>query len=56
MGMEFPFSADDKGSIDGRHLMQTTHESFARDEASAPGSDRSFGIVLAGCDCARGPC
>jgi len=26
---------------------QSTHESFVRDEAAAPGSDRTFGLVMA---------
>jgi hypothetical protein len=28
-------------------MNQSTHESFSRDEASAPGSDRTFGLVMA---------
>ena len=28
-------------------MQQTTHENFAREETIAPGSDRSFGIVMA---------
>jgi hypothetical protein len=28
-------------------MNQSTHESFARDEAAAPGSDRTFGLVMA---------
>ena len=27
---------------------QSTHESFVRDEVTAPGSDRTFGLVMAG--------
>jgi hypothetical protein len=29
-------------------MQQSTHESFTREEASAPGSDRTFGLVMAG--------
>ena len=29
-------------------MTQATHESFVRDEGSAPGSDRTFGLVMAG--------
>lgn len=29
-------------------MNQSTHESFARDEAVQPGSDRTFGLVMAG--------
>jgi hypothetical protein len=29
-------------------MKQSTHESFVRDEATAPGSDRTFGLVMAG--------
>jgi len=29
-------------------MNQSTHESFSREEASAPGSDRTFGLVMAG--------
>jgi saxitoxin biosynthesis operon SxtJ-like protein len=29
-------------------MTQSTHESFSREEASAPGSDRTFGLVMAG--------
>jgi hypothetical protein len=29
-------------------MNQSTHESFSRDETSAPGSDRTFGFVMAG--------
>ena len=29
-------------------MTQSTHENFSRDEASAPGSDRTFGLVMAG--------
>jgi len=28
-------------------MNQSTHENFSRDEASAPGSDRTFGLVMA---------
>jgi hypothetical protein len=28
-------------------MIQSTHESFARDEAAAPGSDRTFALVMA---------
>jgi len=28
-------------------MNQSTHENFGRDEASAPGSDRTFGLVMA---------
>src|SRR5438552_13534083 len=28
-------------------ITQSTHESFARDEPPAPGSDRTFGLVMA---------
>ena len=29
-------------------MAQLTHESFVRDEVTAPGSDRTFGLVMAG--------
>jgi len=29
-------------------MNQSTHESFTRDEAALPGSDRTFGLVMAG--------
>jgi hypothetical protein len=29
-------------------MNQSTHESFSRDETSTPGSDRTFGLVMAG--------
>jgi hypothetical protein len=29
-------------------MNQSTHESFVRDEAAQPGSDRNFGLVMAG--------
>jgi len=29
-------------------MKQSTHESFDRDEAAQPGSDRAFGLVMAG--------
>jgi len=29
-------------------MAQSTHESFSRDEAQSPGSDRNFGLVMAG--------
>jgi hypothetical protein len=29
-------------------MNQSTHENFNREEASAPGSDRTFGLVMAG--------
>jgi hypothetical protein len=29
-------------------MKQSTHESFDRDEAAQPGSDRTFGLVMAG--------
>jgi hypothetical protein len=29
-------------------MNQSTHESFVRDEAAQPGSDRTFGLVMAG--------
>ena len=29
-------------------MAQSAHESFVRDEATAPGSDRTFGLVMAG--------
>jgi len=29
-------------------MKQSTHESFAREEAAQPGSDRTFGLVMAG--------
>lgn len=29
-------------------MNQSTHESFVRDEAAQPGSDRAFGLVMAG--------
>jgi hypothetical protein len=29
-------------------MNQSTHENFSRDEASTPGSDRTFGLVMAG--------
>jgi hypothetical protein len=29
-------------------MSQSTHENFNREEASAPGSDRTFGLVMAG--------
>jgi saxitoxin biosynthesis operon SxtJ-like protein len=29
-------------------MNQSTHESFTRDEAAQPGSDRTFGLVMAG--------
>jgi hypothetical protein len=32
----------------GRQLQESTHETFSRDENIVPGSDRSFGLVMAG--------
>lgn len=29
-------------------MTQSTHEDFSRDEVSSPGSDRNFGLVMAG--------
>ncbi len=29
-------------------MQQSTHENFIREEAAAPGSDRTFGLVMAG--------
>jgi isoprenylcysteine carboxyl methyltransferase (ICMT) family protein YpbQ len=29
-------------------MNQSTHENFSREEASSPGSDRTFGLVMAG--------
>ena len=29
-------------------MAQSTHENFSRDEAVSPGSDRNFGLVMAG--------
>ena len=29
-------------------MAQLTHENFVRDEVTAPGSDRTFGLVMAG--------
>jgi hypothetical protein len=29
-------------------MTQSTHENFSRDEAASPGSDRNFGLVMAG--------
>ena len=29
-------------------MAQSTHENFSRDEATSPGSDRNFGLVMAG--------
>src|SRR6266853_4444278 len=46
-------SAADKARGISRRVLSTvamnpsTHESFARDEAAVPGSDRTFGLVMA---------
>ena len=32
-------------------MNQSTHENFSRDEAASPGSDRTFGLVMASVVC-----
>src|ERR1700722_20498894 len=48
----FPFAPDkargDKGVLSTVVMAQSTHENFSRDEAVSPGSDRNFGLVMAG--------
>jgi len=36
-----------QGNMPTAMVKQSTHESFARDEPTAPGSDRTFGLVMA---------
>ena len=40
--------ADLNGVLSTVVMAQSTHENFSRDEAVSPGSDRNFGLVMAG--------